>query len=125
MEPVQERRSSAAPYAIAIATGIALWLVSSLLSGRKEPWDGGFYWIFTYPVALLASAFMGYRYLERPWRWPLVIFESQLLGAWIRSGEPGNLWPIAMVMFAALAVPGIVAAHFAARVARRHSGEEF
>jgi hypothetical protein len=125
MEPVQERRPGAAPYVIAIALGIVLWLVSSLLSGRKEAWDGPFYWIFTYPVAILASAFMGYKYPERPWRWPLVLFEAQLIGAWIRAGEPGNLWPIAMMMFAVLSVPGIVVAHFAGRYARRSAGEEF
>jgi hypothetical protein len=64
------------------------------------------------------SAFLGYSYPERPWRWALVLFESQFLAMCIRNGELGNLWPLGMAVFAIIALPGIAAAKLASRFSR-------
>lgn len=106
---------SAAPLSIAFIVGVTLWCAASAISGRREPWDGAAYWILAYPIAILASAFLGYRYPQRPWRWAIVLFESQLLAMGIRNGELGNLWPIGMLAFAVIALPAVLAAQLASR----------
>ena len=72
-------RKTLAPIAIAFAAGLMLWFVSSLITGRREPWDASVYWVVVYPIAILFSAFLGYAYPARPWRWVLVLFETQFL----------------------------------------------
>jgi len=95
--------------------GFALWFVSSLLTSKREPWDASSYWVLVYPLAIAACALLGYRYPERPWRWPLVLFEAQFIAMCVRNGELGNLWLLGMLLFAVIALPGIVAATVAAR----------
>jgi hypothetical protein len=119
----EDKKGILQPVLIAMAIGIGLWLAASLVGGKREPWDGPVYWVIAYPAGIIASAVLGYRHFEGAWRWPLVLFESQLIGAWIRAGEPGNLWPIAMVLFAVVSIPAIVAASIAARFGRRAAGE--
>lgn len=108
-----------APVVIAAAAGMFLWLATAFLTGRREAWDAPAYWGVAYPAALLVSAWLGRAYPERPWRWVLVLFESQFVAMCLRNGELGSLWPLGMVMFAVIALPGVLAAHIAARFRRR------
>ena len=112
-------RKAAVPIFIAVAVGVALWFATSLLSGKRESWDASAYWVVAWPAAVLTCAFLGYAYPERPWRWALVLFESQFLAMCIRNGELGNLWPMGMALFAVIALPGVVAARFASRFSSR------
>lgn len=107
-------------FGIAIAAGALLWFACAGLAGRREAWDSGLYWVLFYPLALAVSAYLGYRYPERPWRWPLALFLGQCLALGIRNGELGNLFPLGIVVFGVLALPGIAAAKFGAR--KRGSG---
>jgi hypothetical protein len=112
------RSSARAAVVIAALTGVVLWFLTSLLTAKREPWDAPSYWAIAYPLALAGCALLGYRFPERPWRWALVLFESQFLAMCVRNGEFGNLWPLGMLLFAVIAVPGIVAAQVAARFGR-------
>jgi hypothetical protein len=113
------RRSfGAAPWLIAIFAGVMLWLVAGVLSGQREPWDADAYWKGAYPAAMFVCAALGYLWPIRAWRWPLALFEAQLLGMWLRSGEIGNLWPLGMMLLAVLALPGVAVALLAAQWAR-------
>jgi len=103
---------------IAVVVGVALWFAASLLTAKREPWDGPAYWTLAYPLAIAACALLGYRFPERPWRWALVLFESQFVAMCLRNGELGNLWPLGMILFAVVALPGVVAAQVAARFGR-------
>jgi hypothetical protein len=103
-----------APAAWACAIGGALWFAASWLTGRREPWDAPAYWAVAYPLAIGAAAVLGRRYPKRPWRWALLLFESQFLAMCLRNGELGNLWPFGVAMFAVIAVPAIAAAQLAA-----------
>jgi hypothetical protein len=114
-------RSGAWPWVIAIGAGMALWLVATLVSGRREPWDSASFWWGAYPAAIAVSAWLGYRWPVKPWRWPLALFEAQLVAMWLRAGEPGNLWPLAMVLIAVIALPGVGVAALASRYAGRSS----
>jgi hypothetical protein len=96
------------PYAIAAVTGIALWIAASVVSGRREAWDAPLYWSVAYPVALSACALLGYRWPQKPWRWALTLFLFQFVGMAIRNGELGGLWPLGLLLFAGLSLPGMV-----------------
>jgi len=101
---------------LAAVVGVALWFVTSWLTGKREPWDASAYWAGAYPLAILACALLGYAYPERPARGALVLFESQFVAMCVRNGEVGNLWPLGIALFAVIAVPGVVAAKVAARL---------
>ena len=112
------RRSTAGAVAIAAVAGAAIWYATAILTARREPWDATAYWVVAYPIAIAVCAVLGYRYPDRPWRWALVLFWSQFLAMGVRNGELGGLWPLGLVMFGVIAVPGIVAARVAARFGR-------
>lgn len=109
------KTSEAAPAFIALATGAALWLLTAIACGRREAWDASAYWALAYPAALVACAALGYRYPARAWLWAVALFEGQFSAMCARNGELGGLWPLGMVMFAVLALPGVYAAKRGAR----------
>jgi len=113
------RRSPVKPLAIAAGIGMALWLAASLLTGRREPWDDSAYWVIVYPLAIVASATLGFAFPERPKLLAFVLFAAQFAAMCVRNGEVGNLWPLGLALFAILALPGAVAAQLAARLSKR------
>lgn len=102
---------------LAAVVGAGLWLLATVLSGRREPWDGGGYWMVAYPLALFACAALGRLFSQGPWRWPLILFAGQFVAMCLRNGELGNLWPLGLVLFGLLALPGVFFAALAARFA--------
>jgi len=113
---VMNIRSPIFPILISTAVGVTLWMIASVLTGKGEPWDSSSYWMIMYPLAIAGSALLGYRYPERPWRWPLVLFEAQFLAICVRNGELGNLWPLGMALFGVMALPGVFAAKLTSRL---------
>lgn len=111
-EPANRR--SFVPYAIAAIVGTALWIGASLISGKREAWDAAVYWTTAYPIAIALSGLLGFAYPQATWRWPLAIFLFQFVGMVIRNGELGGLWPLGMMMFAVLSIPGMLFARLAA-----------
>lgn len=103
------------PFVLAVLAGVVLWTLAALLTHKREPWDASVYWVVVYPLAIIASAMLAYRYPQRPALWTLVVFEAQFLAMCIRNGEAGNLWPMGMMLFAVIALPAILVAKFAAR----------
>ena len=105
--------------ASALVFGAALWLAASFLGGRREAWDSAAYWALAFPLALLASAVLGYRFPVRPWRWPAAIFLGRFVGLCLRNGEVGSRWPLGLAAFALLGLPGVLLARLAARWSQR------
>jgi hypothetical protein len=103
-------------YALALGIGMGLWFWASYASGKREPWDDSSYWAIVYPLATAASGLLGYFFPMRPWRWALTLFVGQFLGMTIRNGEVGNLWPLGMLLFGVLALPGVFTAKIASRM---------
>jgi hypothetical protein len=101
-------------HALAVVIGMSLWFVASLTSGKREPWDDTAYWTGAYPIAIVISGAMGYIFPERPWRWALELCLSQFVAMAIRNGEIGNLWPLGLILFAILSVPGLLLGQFTA-----------
>src|SRR4051794_27040583 len=93
-----------APFVIAAATGAALWLIVSVVSGRREAWDTGVYWTVGYPIAIGLCGLLGFVFPRRPWRWSLTIFFAQFATMAVRNGELGNLWPLGLALFGTLSL---------------------
>lgn len=105
-------------YAVAIAGGGILWLATAAISGKTEAWDSSFYWVATYPLAILLAGFLGYWAPERPWRWGLSVMLVQAL-VLVVSGSGFGLLPLGLILFSVLALPAIGLARFMARIRLR------
>ena len=108
-------RRNAIAFAYAALAGVAVWLLASLTIPRREPWDAGIYWALFYPMAIVAAAYLAYRYPQHPGVIAIIVFEGQFLAMCVRNGELGNLWPIGMLLFAVVALPAVAVAGLAAR----------
>jgi len=102
-------------FVIAAMAGVAIWSLAGLVIPRREPWDAGLYWACFYPMAVAVAAVLGYRFPQRPEALAIIVFEAQFLAMCVRNGELGNLWPIGMLLFAVVALPGVAAAKLVAR----------
>lgn len=93
----------------AAAAGAALWALSPLLTGRREPWDAQlpYYW-----VGLLVIGMVFARYTKRRAALPLVLL-GLYLGqvAWgLFALGAGNLLPVGLVALALYLFPAWVGA---------------
>jgi peptidoglycan/LPS O-acetylase OafA/YrhL len=116
-EPTPKR--GAVPFAIALCAGAAVWILASIVGGRREAWDSDAYWTVGYPLALLVSGALGYRFPERAWRWALAVFAGQFVAMVVRNGEIGGLAPLGLALFAIFALPAVAVAMVASRMRRR------
>ena len=107
------------PYLIAILGGAALWLLTSLISGRAEAWDAPMYWTVTYPLAILLAGVLGYRAPRRAWRWGLAVMLVQAPVMMLTSGGSMSLLPLGLALFAILSLPAIAAATLGAKIRMR------
>lgn len=93
------------------ALGAAIWLLSSLITGRDEPWDAP---SFYYPGTLLAAGLIGGFML--PGHWAVVtlgIFVGQAMVLMARvAADPGSggLWPLGLLFMAAYSLLALVGA---------------
>jgi hypothetical protein len=110
--------ATARAYLIAALVGLALWAATAVLGGRAEPWDVGFYWTVSYPLALIGAAVLGYAFPSRSWRWALVLVCSQL-PVMMASGSGLGLLPLGLVLLAILSLPAIAVARFGASMRLR------
>lgn len=103
------------PALLAIALGALAWILGALLTGKREPWDTSAYWWGVYPACLVGGLALAWCFPDRAWRWPLLAFFGQFVGATLHAGEVSNLWPLALGWFGILALPGVVLAPWVAR----------
>lgn len=109
------------PYAVAIIAGMALWFAASAVAGRREAWDAGIYWSLFYPLSIGGCGLLGYLYPERPWRWAVALFVAQCAAMMLRNGEIGNLFPLGVILFGVLSLPGVAVAKAGAKFRRRQA----
>jgi hypothetical protein len=96
---------------IGLVLGAAIWLLSPLITGHREPWDAesGYY-----PGALLSAGVLGG--LVAPTRWGSVaigIFAGQvlvLLGGVMVGPADGGLWPLGVLFLGLYSVLALVGA---------------
>jgi hypothetical protein len=106
---------------LAALAGAVIWLAIAAASGRAEAWDSPLYFQFGLPLAVLVSAVLGWLVPERPWRWSMILMTAQW-AAMALTAPVGTLWPLGLVAFLVLAVPGVIAATLAARLRRGGAG---
>lgn len=104
-------------YTVALVGSLALWTATAALSGRREPWDWGGYWSFSYPVALLLAGVLGALFPQRPWRWALVVIFSQAI-VMLLGGSGLGLLPLGLILLGVLSLPAVLAAKLGARIRR-------
>lgn len=119
---------TAACYVTAVITGLVsslgVLLLAGVLSGglpealRREAWDTDLYWLIGLPLCYLVAGVLGYLGPERIWRWPLAMMATQGLVMLLFSRSGFSLLPLGLILFAILALPGIVTA-WIGRCARR------
>lgn len=106
-------------FLIGMACGVAIWLLSAVITGRREPWDAAGY----YPVALLLAGLIG------GWVAPgelsrvvLGIFVGQavvLLAGVVADPASGGLWPLGIVLLGVYSMLALIAAAVAAAIRSR------
>lgn len=105
--------------------GAAIWLLSPLITGRREPWDaeGGYY-----AAALLGAGFLGG--VLAPWQWfsvALGVFGGQvvvLLGGVMTQPSSGGLWPLGLLFLGWCSLLALLGAFLGASVRRFRSRRE-
>jgi len=112
------------PFFLSITTGMTLWLVTSLMSGKREAWDTNEYWTIAFPLCFLVTGILGAVFPEKAWRWGLIIFLSQLPAMMIRNGEIGNLFPLGIIVLCFYSLPAMAIAVDAERLRKKYLKSE-
>jgi peptidoglycan/LPS O-acetylase OafA/YrhL len=114
--------SSRLAYGIAIVAGTTLWLTTSAIGGKREPWDSSIYWTVTYPAAIALAGLLGYVFPERPWRWAVIVIFMQA-AVMVIAGSGFGLLPLGLILLTVLSLPAVVLAKLAAKLRlRREDG---
>ena len=106
---IKSNRRSA--FLLGSVLGASIWLLSPLITGRREPWDadGGYY-----PGALVLTGILGGLVMPQHWGSIAIgIFAGQavvLLGGVLAEPASGGLWPLGLLFLAAYSVLGLVGA---------------
>ncbi len=98
-------------FLLGLAFGVAIWLLSPVITRHREPWDaqGGYY-----PGALVLTGLLGGLVVPQHWRSVAIgIFAGQavvLLGGVVVEPASGGLWPLGLLVLAVYSVLGLVGA---------------
>jgi hypothetical protein len=97
--------------------GLALWLLSSGASGRREPWDAPEFWSQGYPAAIALAALLGVLWPRQSWLWGFIVMGMMTpVMAW--SGSGLGLLPLGLALLTVLALPASLAGLIAGRLRR-------
>jgi apolipoprotein N-acyltransferase len=107
-------------YGLAATSGILVWVIVSMMSGRREAWDSAAYFQVGIPALCLVSAVMGYISPDRTWRWGAIPLGAQIV--WMSATQGlGNLFPLGLIVGGILAVPPILTARLGAFLRHRRA----
>jgi hypothetical protein len=105
-------------YLCSAISGLTLWAGTSALTGRREAWDAGVYWIVAYPAGIVIAGLLGYLSPRRAWRWGVTLMLVQPLTMAFSASDVGLL-PLGLIVFAVLALPPAAIAALAAGLRNR------
>ena len=103
IDPVMNSRRTT--ILLSVLTGVLLETGINIMTGRREAWDSGLYWIAGLPLAAVAAALIGYLSRGRDWIWTLLIVPGQVLTMIVRSDGISGLLPLMVVLSAILSLP--------------------
>lgn len=96
----------------AVAAGALTWWAFARTSHAFDAFDSAGYWTGGLAFTALVCLVLGYAGARSAWRWPFVVFGAQFVTAILgRGGDPGNLWPLSLALFGALATAHLVPAY--------------
>lgn len=100
-EPLERWTYVSTGLPIGLALGAAIWVLSSSLTGRAEPWDAPSLY---YPGALLGAGLLGGLLVPGHWGEVAIgVFSGQalvLLGRVMSDPGSGGLWPLGLIVLA-------------------------
>ena len=101
--------------------GVLIWMLSPLLAGHVEPWDGQEHY---YPVALFVSGALASLSSPRSFVWAAVgVFLGQ--SAWLLhllSGEPSAFGPLGLIFVAAYSAVALAGGFCVWKIFGRNQG---
>ncbi len=94
---------------VAGVLGAAIWLLSPVVTGHREPWDAkGPYFLI---ALLIAGAVMGALQRGRPWRAGMWIYLGQTAAVLVVSrGDIGLFFPMGMIVLAVFTLLSVASA---------------
>jgi multisubunit Na+/H+ antiporter MnhB subunit len=108
------------PYVASFIAGLAICLLITMISGRKEAWDAPEYFTIGIPVMCLVIFALAYFFPQRAWRWALSMAIGQSL-AMVLGGGSASLWPLAIIAMTVVSLPQFIVALIASRIARKRA----
>lgn len=106
------------PYVISFIAGLAICLLISGTSGRREAWDAPEYFTIGIPVMCLVIFALAYFFPQRAWRWPLSMALGQSV-AMVLGGGSASLWPLAIIAMTVVSLPQFIVAMVASGIAKK------
>jgi hypothetical protein len=116
-------------YTIAVATALSTALGAQLLAGiasgdvaralDRELVDLGTYWLVALPVCYAVAGVLGYMGPVRTWRWIVTMIATHSVYTIVVAGSGLSLLPLALVMTAVIAAPGILTGWLGGLIRRR------
>jgi len=97
-------------YAVAIGTGLLVWISISLLNGKSEAWDTPAYFGLGIPVMCIVAGALAIKEPKRVWRWAFLPLVAQAVYMTLTQGF-GNMMPLGILVFFVLSVPLLIAAY--------------
>jgi hypothetical protein len=107
-------------YLPAALVGLVLWLLTSGVSGQREPWDSPEFWTLGYPLAIALSALLGLVWPRRSWLWGFIVM-AMMAPVMLWSGSGLSLLPPGLVALMVLSLPASLAGLIAGRLRRAFS----
>jgi hypothetical protein len=101
---------------LGLLIGVVLELGIGAWTGRREAWDSEQYWIVGLPIAAALAIVIGFLARGRSWVWAFTIVPGQVATMMLRSGEIGNLWPLAVMLSGILGAPFVVLSFIGSRL---------
>jgi hypothetical protein len=111
--------NAGAGWLASFASGTIIWLIAALLSGGREPWDTGDYWLIYLPAAYVLCGILGYTFPRRTWRWPLAVMFAQFPVMLATAGEIGSMAGAGIIFAFILSLPGMIIAALGRTVRHR------
>ena len=80
-------------------SGLAVWVLITTLTNRREAWDSVYFWRYGVPAMLLLNAAAGFIEPERIKLKGIIPGSLQPVAMTVKAGEIGSMFPFGLVVF--------------------------
>ena len=82
--------------------GLAVWVLITELTHRREAWDAGEFWSMGVPAILLMNAVAGFLEPRKLMLKGIISVSLQPLAMTVKAGEIGSMFPFGLIVFLVL-----------------------